>query len=114
MKILLMALAVLPSLSCMAHRPLGSFSVLPKSTDYLLRSPDRADTAFPDVLRRYNGFEPARNSVELRPLMELRVENAYYQKGMPKRGLNGYLGTEVARYRLVPRGGLRLLSVQPM
>jgi hypothetical protein len=38
--------------------------------------------------------------MELRPQMELRIENAYYRKGMPKRGLDGFLGTEIARYYL--------------
>jgi len=114
MKTLLLALAMLSLSSCAARGPLGSFRVLPKSPEYLLRSPDRAETPFHDVLRHYNGFEPARNSVDLRPLMELRVENAYYKEGMPKRGLNGYLGTEVAQYRVEPKGGLRLLSVRSM
>jgi hypothetical protein len=111
---LLLTIAMLFLSSCVARKPLGSFRVLPKSPEYLLRSPDRAETPFPDVLRRYNGFEPARNSVDLRPLMELRVENAYYKKGMPKRGLNGYLGTEVAQYRVEPKGGLKQLSVRSM
>jgi hypothetical protein len=114
MKPLLLAFAMLSLSSCLAHKPLGPFRVLPKSPEYLLRSPDRAETPFPDVLRRYNGFEPARNSVDLRPLMELRIENAYYKKGMPKRGLNGYLGTEVAQYRVEPKGGLKQLSVRSM
>jgi hypothetical protein len=113
-KILLPALAMLSLSSCVARKPLGSFHVLPDSPEYLLRSPDRIKTPFPDVVRRYNGFEPARNSVDLRPLMELRVENAYYKKGMPKRGLNGYLGTEIAQYRVEPKGGLKQLSVRPM
>jgi hypothetical protein len=54
---------------------------------------------FPDVLRVYNGFEPGRAWMELRPGMELRIENAYYQPGMPRSGLNGFLGTEIAQYK---------------
>jgi hypothetical protein len=46
-------------------------------------------------------------------LLELRVENAYYQQGASRRGLAGFLGTEVAQYEVL-RSGLRLLSVQPM
>ncbi len=88
--------------------------MIPAAPQYLLRSPDRSDTPFPEILDRYNGFVPGREGMDLRPLMELRIENAYYQKGMPKRGLNGFLGTEVARYRVQPRGGLRLISVQSM
>jgi hypothetical protein len=52
--------------------------------------------------------------MDLRPQMELRIENAYYQAGMPKRGLDGYLGTEIARYRVGSEGGMKLLSVQSM
>jgi hypothetical protein len=51
--------------------------------------------------------------MDLRPLMEFRVENAYYQPGASRRGLAGFLGTEVAQYEVL-RSGLRLLSVQPM
>ncbi len=45
--------------------------------------------------------------------MELRIENAYYRKGASRRGLEGFLGTEVARYEVTSHQ-LRLLSVQPM
>ncbi len=51
--------------------------------------------------------------MDLRSLMELRIENAYYQKGASRRGLEGFLGTEVARYDVTPRG-LQLVSVQSM
>jgi hypothetical protein len=46
--------------------------------------------------------------------MELRIENAYYEPGMPKRGLKGFLGTEVARYTVDSQGRLQLASFQPM
>jgi hypothetical protein len=46
--------------------------------------------------------------------MELRIENAYYRPGMSRRGLDGYLGTEVARYQVRPGGGLQLTAVQSM
>jgi len=45
--------------------------------------------------------------------MELRIENAYYQSGASRRGLDGYLGTEVARYA-VNTHGLRLESAVPI
>ncbi len=45
--------------------------------------------------------------------MELRIENAYYKKGASRRGLEGFLGTEVAYYE-VTSNRLQLLSVQPM
>ena len=79
----------------------------------MLRSPDRIETPLPEVLRTYNGFVPGHGSINLRPLMELRIENAYYEKGASRRGLQGYLGTEVARYRITSQG-LQLASVQPM
>jgi hypothetical protein len=69
---------------------------------------------FLDVLRMYNGFEPGRAWMDLRPGMELRIEDAYYRPGMSRRGLNGFLGTEIARYKLQSHGGLQLLSVQSM
>jgi hypothetical protein len=45
--------------------------------------------------------------------MQIRIENAYYEKGYSRKGLNGYLGTEVARYE-VKTAGMHLLSVEPM
>jgi hypothetical protein len=91
-----------------------SFRVVPATPAYLLRSPDSHTTPFPEILRSYNDFAPGRGWVDLRPGMELRIENAYYQPGMPRRGLNGFLGTEVARYKVRSRGGLQLLSTQSM
>ncbi len=111
MRALLFAFALMMLVSCVSPR--GSFQVVPHTPNYLLRSPDASDTPFPEVLRNYNGFEPGHGGMDLRPGMELSIENAYYADGMPKRGLNGFLGTEVARYEVRPRG-LRLLSVQPM
>lgn len=104
-------LALLPS--CSGFRSVRNFRVLPNSPNYVLRSPDARETPFPDILRTYNGFEPGRSWIDLRPQMELRIENAYYQNGASRRGLTGFLGTEVARYEVLPQG-LRLLSVQPM
>jgi hypothetical protein len=66
------------------------------------------------VLHRYNHFEPATDWMDLHPWMELRIENAYYKTGYPKRGLDGYLGTEVAQYQVEPKGGLRQISVRSM
>src|SRR6267143_363560 len=50
--------------------------------------------------------------VDLRPRMELRIENAYYREGEPKRGIAGFLGTEIAHYQVRSNRGLRLLSVE--
>lgn len=97
----------------MSHQHRGPFRVLPNSPNYLLQSPDSRETPFTDVLRAYNGFERGKSWIDLRPLMELRIENAYYKKGASRRGLAGFLGTEAAQYEITPQG-LRLLSVQPM
>ena len=105
-----MTLLLLAASCTSQHR---SFVVVPHSPNYLLRCPDRRTTAFPNVLRAYNGFERGQNSIDLRPLMGLQIENAYYKKGMPAHGLAGFLGTEIAEYEVTTRG-LRLLSVQSM
>ncbi len=86
---------------------------MPASPDDLLANPHSQRTAFPDVLKAYNGFEPGQGWVDLGPLMELSVENAYYELGFPRSGLAGFLGTETARYAVTDEG-LKLLSVQAM
>jgi hypothetical protein len=105
-------LCLLLSASCATH--VQAFRVLPATPQYLLRSPDSHETSFPETLRRYNGFEPGRGWMNLRPEMELRIENAYYRPGVPSHGLHGFLGTEIARYRVRADGTLRLLSVRPL
>jgi hypothetical protein len=87
--------------------------VLPRTPSYVLRSPDSRETPFREILGNYSGFEPGHPSVDLRPGLGLRVENAYYEKGASRKGLKGYLGTEVANY-MVTKDGLRLLAVVPM
>ncbi len=100
--------------SCASRISSGSFRVLPGQPQYLLRSPDATTTPFDEVLSRYNGFVPGKDWMDLHPRMQLRIENAYYKPGAPKRGLNGYLGTEIAQYRVTSQGKLRLLSVKSM
>jgi hypothetical protein len=65
------------------------------------------------VLKAYNDFEAGHAWIDLEPLMELRVENAYYAPGAPRSGLAGFLGTEVARY-VIGSHGLALVSIHPM
>ncbi|HEX3684216.1 MAG TPA: hypothetical protein VHU83_16905 [Bryobacteraceae bacterium] len=79
----------------------------------MLRAPDARSIPFPDLLRYYNGYQPGRSWMELRPLMEIRIENAYYKNGASRRGLEGFLGTEIARYEVTAHG-LSLLSFQSM
>lgn len=99
--------------SCSGPHRARSFHVLPRNPQYVLRFPDTRETPFSDLWRAYNGFEPGRGWIDLQPGMELRIENAYYENGASRRGLTGFLGTEVARYEILPNG-LRLLAVQPM
>lgn len=100
-------------LSSCAPRVSRNFRVLPVDQTYVLRSPERQDTPFGDILRSYNGFEPGHNWIDLEPSMNLRIENAYYEKGANRRGLSGYLGTEVALYSET-QAGLELVSLTPM
>ena len=104
--------ALLLDLSCARRHAAGSFRVLPANPDYLLRSPDSSETPFPELLNRYNGFIPGKDWLDLRPQMELWIENAYYRQGAPKRGLANFPGTETAKYQVRPKIGLRLISIQ--
>jgi hypothetical protein len=104
----------LAGVACAPRFRANSFRVVPASPAYLLRSPDSHDTAFPEILRAYNNFEPGRGWMDLHAGMELFIENAYYLPGMSRRGLNGFLGTETARYKVQSHGGLQLAAVQSM
>src|SRR5262249_10214882 len=86
------------------------FRVLPAQPEYLLQSPDTKQVPFTQVLRNFTAL--GQGWVDLQPQMELRVENAYYALGAPKRGLAGFLGTEVGRYQVRPKGDLKLLAVE--
>jgi hypothetical protein len=50
--------------------------------------------------------------VDLRPQIELRIENAYFREGAPKHGLANFVGTEIARYHVLASGELEQTSVQ--
>jgi hypothetical protein len=80
----------------------------------LLLSASCATHFHPEILLHHNGFASARGGMDLHPDMELRIENAYYRPGVPRGGSHGFLGTEIARYRVQTNGTLRLLSVQPL
>lgn len=90
-----------------------SFRIVPKSPSYVLRFPNAQEVPLGEVLRLYNDFVPGQGWVDLLPGMQLQIENAYYRKGASRRGLAGFLGTEVARYQ-VRTGGLQLLSTRSM
>jgi len=99
-------------LSC-AYRNSHSFLIVPHAPTYLLRSPDAREVPFPEILRSYNGYQRGRSWMDLRPLMEIRIENAYYKSGASRRGLEGFLGTEIAKYEITAHG-LSLLSFESM
>jgi len=110
---LLLMFCILSNASCILRGRGGSFCVLPNEPNYLLQSPDSEKTPFSGVLHAFNGFNPGQGSLDLSPLMGLRIENAYYQKGASRHGLTGFLGTETAQYELTAEG-LSLESAQPM
>ena len=107
-----LAFTLLSLPACATRHPIGTFRVLPATPEYLLRSPDSKDASFPDVLRQFNSFVAGQGWLDLRPSMKLRIENAYYKEGVPKHGLAGFLGTEIAQYEVRPNGSLRQISVQ--
>jgi hypothetical protein len=96
-----------------AFRILPPSGLPPNDSDYRLRSPDAVETPFPEILKRYNGYQAGRGYLDLRPRMALRIENAYYTEGVAKHGLAGFLGTEIARYEVHNRG-IHLTSVKSM
>lgn len=106
----LLALACALIMSCATRRTATAFRVLPGQPDYLLVSPDSKKTPFPEVLGRYTNVGPG--WVELRPLTQLRVENAYFREGSPKHGLANFLGTEIARYQVLATGALKEVSLE--
>ncbi len=110
MKRLLITLALLLSVSCAARHHGELFRVIQANPEYLLRSPDSKNTPFPEVLSQYTSL--GQGWVDVRRPMKLRIENAYYREGAPKRGLTGFLGTEIAWYAVRPKTGLRLISIQ--
>lgn len=89
------------------HAPVA-FKVVPAQPSYFLRSPELKDIAFPDVPGQFTAV--GSGWVDLRPQMSLRIENAYYREGAPKHGLDGFLGTEIAIYRV--QRGLKLISTE--
>ncbi len=97
-------------MSC-AARP--GYIVVPKNPEHVLLTPNSQQVPLSGVLKTYNGFTPGGGWVDLRPMMELRIENAYYQKGFSRRGLAGFLGTETACYR-VTSDGLQLISARAL
>lgn len=107
MKTFLIGIVLLLECACATQHVPGNFRVLPATPEYLLRSPDSSDTPFTETLSRFANTQLRTGSVDLRPQMEMRIEKAYYQSGK-----TGFLGTNVARYQVRARGGLRLMGVE--
>ena len=53
----------------------------------------------------------ATDYLDIRPGIRLSVEKAYYAEGSKAKGLDGFLGTQVAAFGLAPNLSLRLLSL---
>jgi hypothetical protein len=87
MKVSLVLGALLLCMSCANRRPLSSSSI------------SRAHT-------------PQGSWVDLLPQMELKIENAYFDPAMPRQGLSGYLGMEIARYQVGSGRGLSPLGIR--
>ncbi len=111
MRLVPVVLALIAASSCASRRGAGHFRVLAAEPNYLLRSPDLRNLPFPDVLASYTGVGDG--WVELRPHMQLRIENAYFQTNAPERSLKYYVGTGTARYRVANNGALRSLPAEP-
>jgi hypothetical protein len=110
-KIPAFVLAPLLGLFCCATPRAGrTFRVVAVKPTYVIRAPDATETAFQEVLSRYSDVGPPQGWL-LHSDTELRVENAYYREGAPKRGIADFLGTQTAVYRVGGRG-LRLISVR--
>ena len=107
MRTFLIVLVILLECACATRRMPGAFRVLPAAPEYLLRSPDASDTPFTEILSRFTNTELRTGAVDLQPQMEMRIEQAYYRNGK-----TGFLGTDVARYQVRARGGVRLVQVE--
>jgi hypothetical protein len=110
-KITALALALLPGLfSCATPRGGRTFRVVAAEPTYVIRAPDATETPFSEVLSRYSDVGPPQGWL-LHSNTQLRVENAYYREGAAKRGIDGFLGTQTAVYRVSSRG-LQLISAR--
>ena len=105
----ILAFALLTLASC-ATRRAASFRVLVANPNYLLRSPDAKETPFPDVLAGYTNVGDG--WVDLRPGMQLRIENAYYREGTTQRNIANFLGTAIVSYQAGSNGMLRRVAAE--
>ncbi len=102
-------IALLALSSCSRRKPSLPFQTIASEPYYLLRSPERMETPFPETLKAYG--DVSIGWVDLREAMLLRIENAYYKEGAQRRGIANYLGTETLVLRVMPDGKLKQLEL---
>ena len=94
---------------CSAHHP---WRVAPSPSGYALTDGKQSEP-YAQMLERYNRFETGSGWIDLKPYMRIQIENAYYEPGKPKRGLDGFIGTELVWYRKPVPPGLIEGAVTP-
>src|SRR4029079_10149995 len=78
--------------------------VLPKQPHYIVRAPDRTETTFLDVARKYG--DQFAGWVTLGPPMTLKIESAYFEQGAARRDISTYIGVETQTLETRPNGQL--------
>lgn len=103
-------------IGCNAKR---AWRVQPAPSGYALAKGNQSEP-YAQMLERFNGFQTGSGWVDVRPFMRIQIENAYYEPGRPKRGLDGFIGTERVWFRKPEQSGLiegaiesKMLAVRP-
>lgn len=96
-------------IGCAAKR---AWRVAPSPSGYALTDGKQSEP-YVQMLHRFNRFETGSGWVDIKPYMRLHVENAYYEPGRPKRGLDGFIGTERVWYRKPEPPGLVEGVIEP-
>jgi hypothetical protein len=107
--LLLTTCASLFWIGCSSKR---AWRVAPSPSGYALTNGKQSEP-YSQMLQRFNRFETGSGWVDIKPYMRLQVENAYYEPGRPKRGLNGFIGTERVWYRKPEPPGLIEGGIEP-
>lgn len=97
-----LTLAAIALLTACAPR---SFQVRPAQPHYIVQAPDRTETTFPDVARKYG--DQFAGWVTLGNRMVLKIESAYFEQGAAKRDISTYVGVESQTLESRPNGQLR-------
>lgn len=96
-------------IGCGANR---AWRVQPSPSGYALGNGKQSEP-YSQMLERYNRFETGSGWVDVKPFMRIQIENAYYEPGRPKRGLDGFIGTERVWYRKPEPAGLIEGAIEP-